>query len=211
MFPRLRSALAVFAILGSTLRPVPAVAQRADAHLPKLDIPLSDLVRNGASARQRVIIRAAAGELPALTSILRARGHALAHVHSQINAVTVSVPVGALLALSRLNSVSSISIDAVVTADQSPSTYTLRETLGLPVQAPAGNRIGVAVIDSGLQAGSEFGDRILGFYDFTQGGIATSPSDAYGHGTHVAGLIAANGGLFRSNFAALLRRRALSP
>src|SRR4029453_11172028 len=65
--------------------------------------------------------------------------------------------------------------------------------LGLPVQAPPGNRIGGAVIDSGLQAGSEFGDRILGFYDFTQGGIATSPSDAYGHGTHVAGLIAAYG------------------
>ena len=101
MFPRLRLTLAVLAILGFTLRPVPAVAQRADAQRPKLDHALNELARNGASAQQRVIVQAAAGELPALTSILKGRGHALAHVHSLINAVSVSVPAGELLALSR--------------------------------------------------------------------------------------------------------------
>jgi serine protease AprX len=55
--------------------------------------------------------------------------------------------------------------------------------------------VGVAVIDSGLEAGPEFGDRIAGFYDFTQDGRAASPSDDYGHGTHVAGLIAGSGDL----------------
>jgi serine protease AprX len=53
-----------------------------------------------------------------------------------------------------------------------------------------GSGIGVAVIDSGIQPGIDFGDRITAFYDLSKGDIRTaSPSDEYGHGTHVAGLI----------------------
>ena len=54
-----------------------------------------------------------------------------------------------------------------------------------------GYGIGVAVIDSGIEAGTDFDGRITAFYDFTQGDIrAVAPLDPYGHGTHVAGLIA---------------------
>ena len=54
-----------------------------------------------------------------------------------------------------------------------------------------GGTVGVAVIDSGIEAGTDFDDRITAFYDFTQGDIrAVAPIDPYGHGTHVAGLIA---------------------
>jgi serine protease AprX len=50
--------------------------------------------------------------------------------------------------------------------------------------------VGVAVIDSGIAPGLDFGDRLTAFYDFTQGRVlSTVPSDVYGHGTHVAGLI----------------------
>jgi serine protease AprX len=51
--------------------------------------------------------------------------------------------------------------------------------------------IGIAVIDSGIAPGLDFGTRITAFYDFTQGDIRVAmPSDGYGHGTHVAGLAA---------------------
>ena len=51
--------------------------------------------------------------------------------------------------------------------------------------------IGIAVIDSGIAPGLDFGTRITAFYDFTYGDIrVATPSDAYGHGTHVAGLAA---------------------
>jgi serine protease AprX len=55
----------------------------------------------------------------------------------------------------------------------------------------SGQGIGVGVIDSGIEAGIDFDSRITAFYDFTSGDIrATKPSDPYGHGSHVAGLIA---------------------
>jgi serine protease AprX len=51
--------------------------------------------------------------------------------------------------------------------------------------------IGIAIIDSGIEPGPDFGDRITAFYDFTQGDVlAAAPSDVFGHGTHVAGLAA---------------------
>jgi serine protease AprX len=49
----------------------------------------------------------------------------------------------------------------------------------------------VAVVDSGIEPGTDFDSRIAAFYDFTHGDIrAVTPMDPYGHGTHVAGLIA---------------------
>jgi serine protease AprX len=58
-------------------------------------------------------------------------------------------------------------------------------------QTTGGSGVGVALIDSGIESGTDFDDRITGFYDFTHGDIrAVAPLDTYGHGTHVAGLIA---------------------
>src|SRR5687767_5301941 len=93
-------------------------------------------------------------------------------VVSKLDALLAArVPLAALEGLSRNPFVVSISMDAIVIAEQAASGDSLRGTLGLSNGNHTGNRVGVAVIDSGLEAGPEFGDRIAGFYDFSQGGI----------------------------------------
>ena len=69
-----------------------------------------------------------------------------------INALTARVPVAALEGLSRNPFVLSISMDAVVIAEQTSSGDSLRGTLGLLSRHHTGYRVGVAVIDSGLEA-----------------------------------------------------------
>ena len=163
--PRSLTTVLVLAVL--TTSAIAAHAQPPDRAMSKLDARLAASVRAGDSTTQRVIIRTTSSDTRALTNALDGNGHSVLRRHPIINALTARVPVF----------VQSISIDAVVVADQTSSgDSTLRGTLGLPVQAPAGNRVGVAVIDSGLEAGPEFGDRISGFYDFTRGGRAASPT-----------------------------------
>jgi serine protease AprX len=70
------------------------------------------------------------------------------------------------------------------------STLGVRSSL-TPLLNGAVPSIGIAIVDSGIAPGVDFGARITAFYDFTQGDIRlVAPSDTYGHGTHVAGLAA---------------------
>ena len=72
--------------------------------------------------------------------------------------------------------------------DSETGDYTSFESTS---SSAGGANIGVAVIDSGIEPGTDFDGRISAFYDFTQGDIrAVTPVDPYGHGTHVAGLVA---------------------
>lgn len=85
-------------------------------------------------------------------------------------------------------------------ADFSASTgqwNALMGSLGTQFSGRTGAGVGVAVVDSGIDGtATAFEGRISAFYDFTtkagRGGKTSTPTDAYGHGTHVAGLIGAS-------------------
>lgn len=112
---------------------------------------------------------------------------------------TLQIPASALEALAANPAVEFVSPDSPVYA-ASPAA---RETVRVPGSATAvgsqnqswrGAGITVAVVDTGVYPHDDF-YALAGQLDFVNGANAVpmSPTDAYGHGTHVAGMIGADG------------------
>jgi serine protease AprX len=138
---------------------------------------------------------------PTLAEVKRAvgRGGSLREPLSVINGAAFTIKAGSLAALANDPNVMHISPDLPVRA-----TATVTDFYDQAVLAPyawsanlKGSGIGIAVIDSGINGGKDFslsngtGSRIVYNQNFVNG--QSSVSDLYGHGTHVAGILAGNG------------------
>ena len=128
-----------------------------------------------------------------------AKGGMLQQNLTLINGAAFTVKGSSLAALAKDSNVAYISLDRTVWA-----TATVTDSYDQAVLAPyawsknfTGSGIGVAIIDSGITASRDFtlangtGSRIVYNQNFASG--PNTAADLYGHGTHVAGILAGNG------------------
>ena len=184
-----RIALAVFVAM-ATIQPASAQTRNR-----KLDRILQEEAARGRGTRVRVIVRMDPSRRADVARALDAIGRGRRE-HRLISGFSLEVPADALNGLANVPGVESISIDAPLSASAVPATNgeLLRQELGVPSTGGyQGAGVGVAVIDSGIAPLATFGNRIRAFYDFTRGGVTTTPRDDYGHGTHVAATIGGSG------------------
>jgi serine protease AprX len=166
---------------------------------------------------QRVIIQTRPGARASLKQVLRQHGDVVRAEHPELEALTVELHGEDLAALAADPSVVAVSVDAEVTSfgsraahrrsddrpsrkrrpehrpEHRPEGDVLRQTVGVSGLPFNGAGVNVAIVDSGIDANGDLAPSIAGFWDFTRGGVAARPKDEYGHGTHVAGLIASSG------------------
>ena len=187
--------LALVALLAALAFAAPAVhlSARADTGNVRLDRELQE--RAGARpGSSRVILRLKPGVSPAaadlaIRKVKGTSGRRLLSVGGQV----AYVPNSSLAALAALPGVQSVSLDRRVygTIERSAAAVGatwVRERLGFD-----GAGVGIAIIDSGVanwhdDLGSS---RVTRFADFVN--FQPAAYDDYGHGTHVAGIIAGNG------------------
>src|SRR5438270_207053 len=128
---------------------------------------------------------------------MAAQGGRLKFSFDHINGAAYRIPVKMLVWLENHPDVAYVSPDRpnkVASDDDIPAVEgdVARQQYGLD-----GTGVGVAIIDSGvfnhddLQKSSGLGSRVIYSESFIPGD--TSTNDAYGHGTHVAGIVAGNG------------------
>ena len=173
--------------------------------LSKLDPLLQRRLLN-VTGRSKVIVRAVnVSSIGPVRTLVQQVGGILGRQLPLIDAMVVDVPNLSLLLLAYSPLVQRVVLDRLIagTTERTGATVGatgVRETYGYD-----GSGVGVAVIDSGvtwhddLAQGSAGPQRVDQFVDFVNG--RTAPYDDYGHGTHVAGIIAGNG--FDSSGASL--------
>jgi serine protease AprX len=211
----------ICAVLTAFILVLPTVASAAPGH-QKVDRALRALVDSGRQTQQ-VIVTVNPGCRAAVRTAMEIHGDRVDAEHDVVDAVAGEVHSRDVDELAKSPCVKAVSSNATVYASGAsagksvtgmaplsgppPAISVLRDVLGLPHLAsldpsvPTGaSGVGVAIIDSGIAPGADFGGRIVAFYDFTRGGKATTPYDDFGHGTHVAGLIGSSGRLSNYEF-----------
>ena len=120
--------------------------------------------------------------------------------YSSLPFKAMRVPARKLPALAGDPNVSFVSPDSIVTAASESARQTARvpgstPALNTPNTAFSGRGITVAILDSGVSLHCDYMRSPVWQLDFVNGlgGLLTDPLDGYGHGTHVAGMVAGDG------------------
>ena len=109
-----------------------------------------------------------------------------------IYALSAEIPIDELDTLSDEPNVSRVSVDDRVRGNGGSPTVASGAAVAASTYGVNGNGIGVAVIDSGIEDRPDLHSNIVKVVDYVDVG-KTNKGDPYGHGTHVAGVIAGSG------------------
>ena len=178
--------------------------------LPKLD-PLLQRRVSLLTGHSRVIVRAtSATSLVSIVPVVQQVGGTVGRSLGIIDGVAADVPNVALALLAASPLVARLSLDRVIAGAMERTGATSGAAAARQQYGYDGSGVGVAVIDSGITARhDDLTDPTMGtqrvdrFVDFVNGQQA--PYDDYGHGTHVAGIVAGNG------FDSAGRRSGIAP
>jgi serine protease AprX len=176
----------------------PTVVQLSPAWLGKIDPVLQQRI-NLVTGRSRVIVRGAdTVALPQLTTLVESAGATIDRRLPIVNGCAATVPNAVLALIAGSPLVQHVSYDRIVAGAMERTGATVGATTVRHDYGYDGAGIGVAIIDSGVSswhddlsdpaAGAQRVDR---FVDLVNGRIAAY--DDYGHGSHVAGIVAGNG------------------
>ncbi len=194
MFRPLRVLTAVFAVACvATVEPV-TLQQGTD----KLD-PLVQLNVSLTSGASPVVVVGTPGtSLDALTLVIQQAGGTVVRQLAIVNGIAATIPNVSLTAVAASALVQHIAYDRRTAGGMERTGPTTGATFVRSELGVDGSGVGVAVIDSGVTSWHDDltdpasgQQRVAQFVDLVGG--AAAPYDDYGHGTHVAGIIAGNG------------------
>ncbi|HBY59633.1 MAG TPA: hypothetical protein DEH78_07400 [Solibacterales bacterium] len=120
---------------------------------------------------------------------LQRLGGQLRNRFRSVPAASVTLPAAALAALDSDPDVTYVTPDRKVKGSLEYASPAVGAAWAYTFGWTGGN-VGVAVIDSGVNAHADVRDRIVYSENFVPG--STTSADLYGHGTHVAGIVAGN-------------------
>ena len=157
----------------------------------KLDSALQSRIQSpGRGSRSRVIVRTVDGR-PA-SQLIQAVSGVPGRYFPWLGGQVAIVPDASLERLARRVEVAAISLDRAVRGTMDRTTTATGSKWVVEHLGVTGAGVGVATIDSGVNPWHEdLEGRVVHFADFVN--AQSQPYDDYGHGTHVAGIIAGSG------------------
>ena len=198
--PRLMRFAGLIAVLVAIGLVAPLVPAPADTPVPvwKADPAVVRVAADEPSSTLRIIIRERAPATDEAESVVRTAGGHVTHELPIVGGFSARLPADALDTVLRSSAVWRVWGDARLQAanvnmrqyDSYPKNTVWRPAIGLDKVTQTGAGVTVAVLDTGIRNHPDLRGRIVATADFTPDGDGI---DTYGHGTHMAGIVAGNG------------------